>query len=116
MQGSHHCAQQPCANLAGVNAIAQIVAESPVGKHSCNFGKKQQMLVGGFVRNKKNNHVGNRLPIGRIEGDRHLRSDECGDRVSQSAHARMRDGDPAAKSSGSDLFAFDEARMHCLFG
>ncbi len=74
------------------------------------------MLVGGFVRHEKDNYIGNRLPIGRIEGDRYLRPDECGDRASQSVRARMRDGDPAAQASGSDLFAFDEARMHLRVG
>lgn len=107
---------KPGVNLHDVDAGTQVLAEFLLAKHPGNCRQKQKMLLRSLLRHEENKHIGDWLAVGRVEVDRHLRPDKCGDRASEFLHPRMRDGDPAAQASGSNLFAFDEGCVYRRVG
>ena len=81
---------------------------------SAASASSRQVRFRGVLRHQNDQQVAHRLAVRRVERNRNCRADERRDRLRQSRHTRMRDGESLAERGGPDLFPLDETCVHVL--
>src|SRR5450631_2552197 len=86
-----------------------LVAKRLLAEHLRQLGKKLQMLLGRLLRHQQDEHLIDRLAVGRVERDRLQRPNECSERARKALDASVRDGDALTQTRRSEPLAREQA-------